>query len=62
MIVYKPISKRIKKCYNCRKDIDEFCMLAFDKNKNNEIQLYLCRECEKNLIYLKKGNNIGRKL
>lgn len=48
MNVYEVTSKSIKKCSDCRKDIDKFdnfymFVVAQNKNKNNGIDFYLCK-------------------
>ena len=52
MNVYELTSKFIKKCNNCRIDIDKFnksYMFVFAQNKNNSNMIYLCGECKDKL-------------
>ena len=45
-------SENIKKCSDCRKDInksDIFYMISLAQNKNNGISFYLCKECKDKL-------------
>ena len=45
-------SENIKKCSDCRKDInksDIFYMISLAQNKNNGISFYLCNECKDKL-------------
>ena len=52
MNVYIVTSENIKKCSDCRKDIDKFdnfYMFTIAQNKNNGINFYLCKQCKDKL-------------
>ena len=52
MNVYMVTSENIKKCSDCRKDInksDIFYMISLAQNKNDGISFYLCKECKDKL-------------
>ena len=52
MNVYMVTSENIKKCSDCRKDInksDIFYMISLAQNKNNGFKVYLCKECKDKL-------------
>ena len=52
MNVYMVTSENIKKCSDCRKDInksDIFYMISLAQNKNSGISFYLCKECKDKL-------------
>ena len=58
MNVYEVTSKNIKKCSDCRKDInklDIFYMISLAQNKNNGISFYLCKECKDKLKNILKA-------